>query len=74
MFRQHYVVKGRNRDTAWFSIVDGEWKVVKRALEQWLRASNFDESGKQIQRLEECREDARHFYETLVPLMAGVGR
>jgi RimJ/RimL family protein N-acetyltransferase len=35
-FRQHLVVKGRNRDTAWFSIIDGEWAQKKRRLEQWL--------------------------------------
>ncbi len=36
VFRQHLLVKGRNRDTAWFSIVDSEWPVVRAALEQWL--------------------------------------
>lgn len=35
-FRQHIIVKGRNRDTAWFSLVDGEWLQKKRRLEQWL--------------------------------------
>ena len=36
VFRQHLIVKGRNRDTAWFSIVDGEWPAVREALEHWL--------------------------------------
>lgn len=47
VFRQHMVVKGRNRDTAWYSMLDREWPARKRALEQWLDRSNFDESGKQ---------------------------
>lgn len=36
LFRQHIVVKGRNRDTAWFAMLDGEWAEKKRRLEQWL--------------------------------------
>ncbi|KAJ5893224.1 acyl-CoA N-acyltransferase [Penicillium taxi] len=47
LFRQHMIVKGRNRDTAWFSILDTEWMVVRRTLERWLDPSNFDEAGKQ---------------------------
>src|ERR1700761_6406494 len=42
IFRQHMIVKGRNRDTAWFSITDGEWPQRKANLEQWLAPSNFD--------------------------------
>jgi hypothetical protein len=49
------IVKGKNRDTAWFSIVDGEWPVVKEALLKWMDDSNFDENGKQRLRLEEFR-------------------
>jgi RimJ/RimL family protein N-acetyltransferase len=55
VFRQHMIVKGKNRDTAWFSIVDGEWPVVKEALLKWMDDSNFDENGKQRLRLEEFR-------------------
>ncbi len=51
IFRQHMIVKGRNRDTAWFSIVDGEWPAIKSALEQWLEPQNFDEHGTQRMRL-----------------------
>jgi RimJ/RimL family protein N-acetyltransferase len=51
VFRQAVVNKGRNRDTAWFSIVDGEWPAIRTALESWLAASNFDESGEQRRRL-----------------------
>lgn len=47
LFRQHMVVKGQNRDTAWFSIVDGEWPLVKRAFEHWLAPANFDRHGGQ---------------------------
>jgi RimJ/RimL family protein N-acetyltransferase len=47
VFRQHMVVKDRNRDTAWYSMLDSEWPARKRALEQWLDAANFDENGKQ---------------------------
>ena len=46
-FRQHMVVKGRNRDTAWFSITDAEWPERRAAFEAWLDPSNFDPSGSQ---------------------------
>jgi RimJ/RimL family protein N-acetyltransferase len=51
-FRQAMVMKGRNRDTAWFSIIDEEWPEVRAALEQWLDPSNFDATGCQRERLE----------------------
>jgi RimJ/RimL family protein N-acetyltransferase len=47
LFRQAVVYKGRNRDTAWFSIIDTEWPALKRAYEQWLAPDNFDPEGKQ---------------------------
>lgn len=47
LFRQHMVVKARNRDTAWFSIIDGEWPLAKRAFAHWLDARNFDRHGGQ---------------------------
>ncbi|HEL2730417.1 TPA: GNAT family N-acetyltransferase [Streptococcus suis] len=50
-FRQALVYKGRNRDTAWFSLLDHEWPDRKRALENWLKDSNFDELGQQKQSL-----------------------
>ncbi len=52
IFRQHMVVKGRNRDTAWFSMLDYEWPARKRAFEAWLDAANFDAEGRQRQSLE----------------------
>ena len=54
-FRQHVVSKGRNRDTAWYAIIDGEWPAIKRALEDWLHPGNFDERGLQRRRLEAFR-------------------
>jgi RimJ/RimL family protein N-acetyltransferase len=55
VFRQHLIVKGRNRDTAWFSILDCEWPVVKGAFEKWLDPGNFDADGKQVASLVELR-------------------
>ncbi len=51
IFRQAAVVKGRNRDTAWFSIIDGEWPALRAAFTRWLAAENFDEKGRQRERL-----------------------
>ena len=47
LFRQHLVVKGRNRDTAWYSIIDSEWPSLRAGYVQWLDEDNFDESGAQ---------------------------
>jgi RimJ/RimL family protein N-acetyltransferase len=47
IFRQHMVVKGRNRDTAWFSMLDSEWPVRKANFERWLDPSNFGGDGRQ---------------------------
>lgn len=46
-FRQAVVYKGRNRDTAWFSIIDHEWPALKKAYEQWLAPENLDAQGRQ---------------------------
>jgi len=56
IFRKHMVIKGRRRDTAWFSVIDDEWygTGVKTAIEAWLDESNFME-GRQIKKLEEFR-------------------
>ena len=51
VFRQHMVVKGVNRDTAWFSIVDREWPAIRAAFERWLDPSNFDSTGRQRTKL-----------------------
>jgi RimJ/RimL family protein N-acetyltransferase len=51
IFRQHYVVKSRNRDTAWFAMTDGDWPALKTAFQTWLAPENFDDSGNQRQTL-----------------------
>ena len=51
IFRQHYIIKGRNRDTAWFSMLDTEWPKARAAFETWLREDNFDASGQQKAKL-----------------------
>lgn len=53
LFRQAVVYKGRNRDTAWFSIVDREWPRLKQAYKAWLAPANFTEEGGQKVRLAE---------------------
>lgn len=47
VFRQAAVVKGRNRDTAWYAVIDGEWPAVRDAFRAWLAPENFDASGRQ---------------------------
>ena len=47
VFRQHMVVKRQNRDTAWFSMLDGEWPERKRRFEAWLDPANFNDDGSQ---------------------------
>lgn len=51
IFRQHLIVKGRNRDTAWFAITDAEWPALHSAFELWLAPDNFDATGQQIRTL-----------------------
>jgi RimJ/RimL family protein N-acetyltransferase len=58
IFRQHMVVKGKNRDTAWYSIIDGEWPARKAAFERWLDPANFDAQGRQKTSLSGLRSAA----------------
>ena len=51
VFRQHMIVKGRNRDTAWFSVIDSEWPALSEAFSVWLSPGNFDAKGQQRERL-----------------------
>jgi RimJ/RimL family protein N-acetyltransferase len=51
VFERHMVVKGRNRDTAWYAITDDRWPAVRAAVESWLAPSNFDSEGRQRARL-----------------------
>lgn len=55
VFRQHMVVKGENRDTAWFAMLDRDWPDLKKAYEAWLDPANFDKDGRQRRTLEACR-------------------
>jgi RimJ/RimL family protein N-acetyltransferase len=57
VFRQDEIIKGRNRDTAWFSIVDDEWPALRAAFEAWLAPGNFDADGAQIRSLGELTPD-----------------
>ncbi len=51
VFRQHMIVKGRSRDTAWYAMLDTEWPARKEAFERWLAPGNFDNFGRQKTRL-----------------------
>jgi RimJ/RimL family protein N-acetyltransferase len=55
VFRKHLVVKGRNRDTAWYSIVDDEWPAVRAGFDAWLSPDNFGEDGTQKRSLTDLR-------------------
>ncbi|WP_040546651.1 GNAT family N-acetyltransferase [Pedosphaera parvula] len=56
IFRQAVVVKGRNRDTAWFSIIDSEWPILQQAFTRWLNPDNFDQQGNQKSRLSDFQQ------------------
>ena len=49
------MTKGRNRDSAWYAIVDGEWPQLQQAFTSWLDPANFDAAGRQRRRLEDLR-------------------
>ena len=55
-FRQHQVTKGRNRDTAWYAILDHEWPAIRAGFEAWLDDANFDATGRQIRSLASLRQ------------------
>lgn len=55
-FRQHMIIKGRNRDTCIYSIIDREWAGCKEVFEKWLEDENFDEEGRQRKTVNEVRE------------------
>jgi RimJ/RimL family protein N-acetyltransferase len=59
VFRQHMVVRGRNRDTAWFAMTDDEWPARRAAFERWLEPANFDAEGRQKARLAEFSGGSR---------------
>ena len=55
-FRQYMIAKGRNRDNAWFSMLDSEWPDRKRSFERWLAPENFDSEGRQRTSLAALKE------------------
>lgn len=57
VFRQHRVVNGYSRDSAWFSLLDGEWPAQRAIFEAWLHADNFDEQGRQRKKLQQIRAE-----------------
>lgn len=59
VFRQHMVIKGRNRDTAWFSVIDKDWPALRAAYLVWLAPDNFDAAGQQKKRLSDLTEGLR---------------
>jgi len=58
IFRQHMIIKGQNRDTAWFAMLDSEWPLRKANFERWLHPSNFDSNGKQKESLSHLNDQA----------------
>lgn len=55
-FRNALVMRGRNRDTAWYAMTDDDWPRIKQAFEAWLDPTNFDDDGGQRERLEDIRD------------------
>ena len=58
VFAQHMVIKGRNRDTAWYAVTDQRWPALRTAFEAWLAPANFDAAGGQRRSLADVRSDA----------------
>jgi RimJ/RimL family protein N-acetyltransferase len=58
IFRQATIYKGRNRDTAWYAIIDKDWPKIRAVYEAWLAPGNFDQGGKPRQRLSEMMKAA----------------
>jgi RimJ/RimL family protein N-acetyltransferase len=58
IFRQATVYKGRNRDTAWYSVLDREWPALEAAFARWLDPANFDADGRQRTRLQDFRRSS----------------
>ena len=73
IFRQHMIVKGQNRDTAWYSMLDSEWPERKARFEAWLADENFDAAGRQKRALGRGQLGLTAWNLTL-PLPAGDGR
>jgi RimJ/RimL family protein N-acetyltransferase len=59
VFRNHQIVKGRNRDTAWYAIIDADWPAIRSGFEAWLSPDNLDEDGRQRAKLAQLIAQAR---------------
>ncbi len=59
VFRKHQVVKGRNRDTAWYAITDEDWPAIRRGFQTWLAPENTDHNGQQRRLLADLIDEAR---------------
>jgi len=70
VFRQHMIIKGRNRDTAWFSVIDSEWPALSEAFSLWLAPGNFDAKGNQRERLSDLTRLVRQAED---PALRGAG-
>jgi len=61
VFRNHMVSKGRNRDTAWFAVIDSDWPALRAAFSAWLSPDNFDASGRQKSALADLTRPHLHW-------------
>jgi RimJ/RimL family protein N-acetyltransferase len=58
VFRKHQIVKGRNRDTAWYAITDDEWPAIGASFQSWLSPANFDSGAQQTRSFDELADPA----------------
>lgn len=60
VFRQHLIIKGHSRDTAWYAVIDSEWPALNVAYQTWLAPDNFDQNGQQKNRLSDFTAPILH--------------
>lgn len=72
-FRQAAIVKGRNRDTAWFAMIDTDWPALRKAYAAWLAPANFDVGGKQRQSLSDLTRVVRAASDPMLHYRPGEG-
>jgi hypothetical protein len=68
VFRNHMIIKGKNRDSAWFAVTDDDWPALREAYAAWLSPANFDASGRQRERLSDLTRLVRVVSD---PVLAG---
>jgi len=71
IFRQHMVIKGKNRDTAWYAMLDRDWPVAGEAFARWLSRENFDAEGHQLRGLADIRSELTRQHTRHEPLGSG---